>query len=217
MGLFKKKKKDLQTPDDIMGGIGAPGVMQGNPAINQVKDMQSRGLSNNQIMQELQNKGIPSNQIFDALNMAEPTNIAAGPIGAPPSQNMDMPESGMGGINDQMADTGLDMTKERIEEMAEAIIDEKWEELVKSINKIIEWKDKVESNVYKIEQEIKDLKENFNNLHSSIVGKINEYDKNIVDVGTEIKAMEKVFQKVLPTFSENISDLKRVVQDIKKK
>ena len=67
----------------------------------------------------------------------------------------------------------------------------------------------------KIKQEIKDIRENFNQLHSSIIGKINEYDKNIIDVGTEVKAMEKVFEKVLPTFTENVSELKRIVKNSK--
>ena len=74
-----------------------------------------------------------------------------------------------------------------------------------------EWKEKVESQLSKIEQDIKNVKENFNGLQASIVGKINEYDKNIVNVGTEVKAMEKVFEKVLPTFTENVSELKRIV------
>jgi len=42
------------------------------------------------------------------------------------------------------------------------------------------------------------------------IGKISEYDKNITDVGVEIKAMEKVFQKVLPTFTENVNKIDRL-------
>ena len=47
---------------------------------------------------------------------------------------------------------------EDIEEIAEAIIDERWNELVKGINKIIEWKDETEVKLTKIEQEIDDLR-----------------------------------------------------------
>jgi prefoldin subunit 5 len=111
---------------------------------------------------------------------------------------------------------GRDGSKERIEEMAEAIIDEKWEELVKSINKIIEWKEKMDGSINKIQQEITDMKENFDRLHSSVVGKIDEYDKNIVNVGTEVKAMEKVFEKALPAFTENVGELRRIVKSAKK-
>lgn len=101
------------------------------------------------------------------------------------------------------------------EELIEAIIDEKWNELVKDITKIIEWKNSTETRVSAMEQQMKDLEKSFDNLHHSVVGKIGEYDKNILDVGAEIKAMEKVFSKVLPVFTQNVSELTRVTDDIK--
>ena len=52
-------------------------------------------------------------------------------------------------------------------------------------------------------------------LTKSIMGKIQSYDQNIVDVGTEIKAMEKVFQKVLPTLTENVNKLDRMAKGYK--
>jgi transcription termination factor NusB len=109
------------------------------------------------------------------------------------------------------------MDKEKIEEVAEAIIDEKWNELLKDINKMIEWKEKTDSRLIRIEQDITNLKSNFESLQKGIVGKISDYDKNLVEVGTEIKAMEKVFQKVLPTFTENINKLSRLTNNVSKK
>lgn len=102
--------------------------------------------------------------------------------------------------------------KERIEEVAEAIIDEKWNDLLKDITKISEANNKMESRLVKIEQEISNLKQNFESLHRGVLGKISDYDKNLVNVGTEIKAMEKVFQKILPTFTENVNKLSRIAE-----
>ena len=102
-----------------------------------------------------------------------------------------------------------------IEEIAEAIIDEKWEEMMKNINKITEWKDNVDSRLNKLDQELKDVNDSFDKLHKAIIGKIGEYDQNILNVGTEIKAMEKVFQKILPTFTENVNELARITKDAK--
>ncbi len=109
-----------------------------------------------------------------------------------------------------------DAVTEKIEEIAEAIIDEKWNEIVISINKIIDWKDKIEEKMIQFEQKQEDLKKDFENLSKAILGKVNQYDKHLVDVGTEIKAMEKVFQKILPTFTENISELDRLTNELKK-
>ncbi len=103
------------------------------------------------------------------------------------------------------------------EELIEAIIDEKWNELVKDVNKIIEWKNQTETRVTSIEQELRDIKDQFDKLHQALIGKIGEYDKHLLDVGTEIKAMEKVFAKVLPVFTQNVSELTRITDDLKAK
>lgn len=105
---------------------------------------------------------------------------------------------------------------QRIEELAEAIIDEKWNEIVRSINKIIDWKERVESRITKLEQTIVDMRKEFDSLHKGVLGKIGEYDKSLTDVGTEIQAMEKVFKKVLPTLTENVNELSRIKDNLKK-
>jgi len=103
----------------------------------------------------------------------------------------------------------------RVEELVEAVIEEKWVDLVKDVNKITEWKSSVESDISSINQEIEDLKASFNELQKNIVSKIDEYDKNIVKVSTNIKAMENVFQKTIPIFTENINELARTVESLK--
>jgi hypothetical protein len=54
-------------------------------------------------------------------------------------------------------------------------------------------------------------------LHKAIVARIGEYDKSLLDVGTEIKAMEKVFQKVLPDLTGSVQELSKITKDMKKK
>jgi len=101
------------------------------------------------------------------------------------------------------------------EELIEAIIDEKWNDLLRDINKIIDWKNQTENKLVSITQEISDLRTEFDKLHQAIIGKIGDYDKNILDVGAEIQAMEKVFAKVLPLFTEKVSELSRISDDMK--
>jgi hypothetical protein len=106
---------------------------------------------------------------------------------------------------------------QRIEELAEAIIDEKWNEIVRSINKIIDWKERVEARINKLEQRVDDMQKNFDVLHKGVLGKIGDYDQHLQNVGAEIKAMEKVFQKVIPSLTENVSELGRIAKDMKRK
>ncbi|MDO8740080.1 MAG: hypothetical protein Q7J54_00725 [Candidatus Woesearchaeota archaeon] len=188
--------------------------------VDQVLNMRAQGLSNDQTIQALQRDGYASDQIFDAMSQADIKGSveAARPYQMPPlenpmSQEMQMPQQEFMQQPQMQAATDV----ERIEELAEAIIDEKWNELVKNINKVIEWKTKTEARINKSEQAIDDLRNNLNTIHQTIIGKVEEYDKNIQNVGAEVKAMDKVFQKVLPQLTESIGELSRLTDKAKEK
>lgn len=107
--------------------------------------------------------------------------------------------------------------REEIEEIAEAIVEEKWKEKEKELNKIIDWKEGVTTQLAQLKQQITDLKSSFDSLHKGMLGKISEYDENLTNVGTEIKAMEKVFSKVLPSLTDSVNKLGRISGPVKKK
>ena len=104
---------------------------------------------------------------------------------------------------------------DQIDQIAEAIIDEKWKQLKAYIEKIVDWKGKVEARIIAIEQNQKQLGEQIIGLQKSLVDKVQTYDRHITDVGTEIKAMEKVFQKIIPSLTENVNELSNVVHRMK--
>ncbi len=215
-----------------------PGYQSGLP-IDQIKSMRAQGMDNNQIIQALQNDGFSSTDIFDAMNQADrlpagdfsqggipPPPGSGGDMGGtpPPMQEVqsNMPPPGFpspgalgGGVPSPGGTTnfGGDVSTE---ELVEAIIDEKWNELVKDMQKIVEWKNSTNNKILQMEQKFSDMKSEFERLQSAIISKVEDYDKNIINVGAEVKAMEKVFSKVLPVFTENVSELSRITKDIKK-
>ena len=89
--------------------------------------------------------------------------------------------------------------------------------MVKDVSRIAEWKEKVDAKLSSMEQEMADLKASFDKLHNAILEKIGEYDHSITGVGTDIKALENVFKKILPGFMENVGELSRITEDLKKK
>lgn len=190
--------------------------------VDQVKAMRTRGFDNNQIVQALQRNGYSSTQIFDALNQAELVSGAMMDQGAPsfvgspppvppgPSQDSVPEYGGEAGVG------GIDVNSEEVEELVESVIEEKWDELAKDINKVIEWRNDVEARMIKFEQKLESLREEYDKLHQALIGKIGEYDRHILEVGAEIKAMEKVFAKVLPVFTENVNELSRITQVMRK-
>ncbi len=106
---------------------------------------------------------------------------------------------------------------EKIEEIAESIIEEKWTDLSKGVSKIIEWKERTDLKINELDTKIGQLKQSFDELNKNMMNRMSEYDKNIGSVGSDIKAMEKVFQQMLPSFTENVNELSRLTRNIKDK
>lgn len=142
------------------------------------------------------------------------------PMGAPPPmQGMpSAPPPGMNAPSFPQTPVGQaqpESSIEEIEQVVETIIDERWREVTESIKKVLDWKNAMDEKMSKMEDDVKSLKEDFNELYRAIVGKVGEYDKNILKVDTELKALEKVFSQVLPTFTANVNELTRIAEDLK--
>ena len=131
----------------------------------------------------------------------------------PPPQGMNPP--GMPGPNGMPQAGMMPPSSTTNEELIEAIIDEKWNELVKDISKILDWKSVTEAKIARMDQQFADLKNDFDKLHQGVISRVGEYDKHILDVGAEIQSMEKVFAKVLPVFTETVSELGRITNDLR--
>jgi hypothetical protein len=159
-------------------------------------------------------------------NMANPYQQP--PIPPPPSMNMPsnyppmgnmppMPPMNMGGPAMAMPPQPADnIDTQQIEALIEAVIEEKWQDIERNISKVIEWKESTEQVLGSMQQQITDLKSQIDSLQKAIIGKIGDYDKNILEVGAQLGAMEKAFSQVLPTFTENINELNRITSRLKK-
>ncbi|MFT4282793.1 MAG: hypothetical protein ACMXX6_00020 [Candidatus Woesearchaeota archaeon] len=165
--------------------------------IKEIKSMRAQGMDNNQIIQTLQKDGHSSSEIFEAMNQA------------------DLPVKDSSTPKVEITQSSSDNQSSSTEEIVEAIIDEKWNELLKDLNKVIEWKDSTNTKLISLEQKFDSLKEEFDKIHTAVLNKVDAYDKNISLVGAEVKAMERVFSKVLPLFTENVAELSRISKEFK--
>ena len=198
-----KKKEDFSVP-----GFMPPPPSESLPT-DQIIQFRQQGYSDRQIVQYLQGKGFETDRIADAMNQVD--QAMKGPV---PPQQQPAQQAPPQAPQENFAPSS---DVERIEEIAEAIIEEKWKDVLKNIDKVTAWKSQIDSKVASMERDVNNLKASFDKLHTAILGKIGEYDQNIVDLGAEIKAMERVFQKLLPTFTENVSELSRITSKLKKK
>ena len=208
--IFKKKEEIPAAPAPPVAPPGAPvpvppaGPPAGTPT-DYVLSLQRQGLTPNQIIQTLQRQGYSQAQISDAMNQASVKVAVTGgeaPIsGQFPQGPAILPPSG----------------SEHFEEIAESIVNEKWEDFSKELEKESVWKEKTESRVGVLEGQLGEIRKDLDNLHKAIVSKVSDYDKNLLSVGTEIKAMEKVFQQILPSLTENVAELSKITKSMKKK
>ena len=57
----------------------------------------------------------------------------------------------------------------------------------------------------------------FANLQKAVLGKVTEYNENILNINTEMKSLEKVFEKILTPLTHNIKELSKITNKLKTK
>ena len=185
----------------------------------EVLQLRAQGLTDNLIVSELQKKGYSMPAISQAIAQSDSGDDFMGGMGnefpsAPPIQRAS--SGGYPMPPPLPATNNPDNLYERMEEVAESLIDEKWDELIAEVKKIVEWKEKIEEKQSMMNNELDKLKEDFKILHQGVLGKLDDYDQRMQDVGTELKAVGKVFKDVVPDFVDNVKELKGITQGMKR-
>lgn len=200
-------------------------------------DLNKRGLKKGDIIKKLEEKGYRPQQINDAFNQMD---IKSGINGKYPYEDVSHPgmESSVLNLEEeapsptQMEEREIPQQRQNIsapqmpqvtqrdysadtEELIEAVIEEKWQEFMDRLGDMESWKIRTDDDITSIKQEVIRLGKRFDNLQSSIVQKVGEYNQNIMDVNTEIKALEKVFQNIIDPLTNNIKELGRITKDLK--
>jgi hypothetical protein len=202
----------------------------------EVVSLRTQGLTDDMIVQELSSKGFSEPQIISQLSQVNsapmgdmspmpsgmpqaPPGMSQGPSGMPmpPSDQTFASAPSQAPQSNSFGQGTSDSIYSRIEEITEGLIDEKWDELIGEVKKIVAWKEKVEEKTKKLESDISKLTDDFKTLHTAVLGKVEQYDNRIRDVGVELKAVGKVFKDVVPIFTENVKELKHITSGIKQK
>lgn len=203
---------DLRAPSPVQG-MPQPGMQQRQPFMqDQSASPESLGLPPDlpSLDEGMENESsITGPQSPEELSGFGPGSSQGGEA-AVPGENYGAQEQPAGYGSGYGSDVSA-----RVEEISEAIIEEKWQDLMKDFNKAMEWKTGMEQRMAVLEQRFSDLKTAFDNLQKSVVEKVSDYDKSVKDVGSEMKALEQVFQKIIPTMTENVNELSRITKGMK--
>ncbi len=105
---------------------------------------------------------------------------------------------------------------EQIEELAEEIVNEKWQEVKGKISDVIEWKTYAERRINSIDERIKRIETNIDRLQAALLSKVNEYGSGIKNLGAEMTSIETTLGKVLSPLIDNVRELSKITEDLKK-
>ncbi len=106
---------------------------------------------------------------------------------------------------------------DEMEELIESVVEEKWQSLIENFGDIGLWKDKVRTEILSIKQELVRMENRLENIQKAVLGKVKSYDEHMIEVGSEIKALEKVFGKIIDPLTTNIKELDRITNELKKR
>jgi predicted nucleic acid-binding Zn-ribbon protein len=101
---------------------------------------------------------------------------------------------------------------EDIEKITESIISEKWGKLSSELKNMMEWKNELSKQLDSYKKKVEDLDNKLAQTQTAMIGKVDEYNKSIGDVNVEIQAMGKVFEKLIPEFTNNVKELSEIVK-----
>jgi hypothetical protein len=211
------------------------------PPVGEVLNLRQKGFSKDQIASSLERDNYSQNQIVDAITQADIKRSIAGKYPyseqantsqlenmAPSPQFQDMepstqPEQDMDYSEPLFQQQPLmpvsqpGYQEEHVEELVESVVNEKWEDLTNKIGDLAVWKESTKNEMESIKQEILRFEQRLENLQKAVIGKVSDYDKDIKAIGTDIKALEQVLQKILSPLTINVKELSRLAEIIKKK
>jgi hypothetical protein len=110
-----------------------------------------------------------------------------------------------------------ELNSNQVQEIVESIVEEKWEDLISKFGDINLWKESVNNDLESIKQEILRTQERFNNLQNILIGKVTDYNKSVIELNSEMKALEQVMQKIIEPLTNNVKELSKITSDLKKK
>lgn len=164
-------------------------------------------------------QGMQSSMLDDDLPIPAPSPSRQEDFSAPqqvsniPQYIQPQPQQMMLQQQSQYPPAQLD--REIINRVVESIIDERWQEIVSNIGDLSIWKSDLDGELSSIKQEMIRMDQRFNNLQRGVLGKVDEYNQNMVNVNTEMKALEKVFEKIIEPLTSNIKELNKITQELK--
>src|SRR3989344_2242161 len=176
------------------------------PPVGQVMAMIEQGLENEEIVSHLQESGFSNVDIQEALSQAKvkasvegqgsdeeslpppPTRMRASVLSSEPERQEPYAPSQQPVVQPSSPEMWRG-GEEKIEEVAESIIGEKWRRMAEDMGEMSSWKELMKREIVSVKQEVLRVEERFESLQKAILGRLKEYDSSVGEVSTDVKAV----------------------------
>ncbi len=234
-GINKKKEENKPTSDvPVQAVISMKDRGMTNEQI--IEQLKSQGYSLQAIRDSLTQAEVKKNAISQAPIPPEPPKPPANEMPELPPlpgannqpQPIKEPEQEEAITSPVRSGPGLNTTQsmnikpsvkdvkiDEIERILEEIVDERWKDVTKKVNDIENSRIKDETRINELSKRISEVTSRVDEMSSVVMSKVEEYKKTMSDVDIEIKALEKVMQKLVPSMAEQVKELKDVVSGLK--
>lgn len=193
-------------------------------AVEKVIEMKQSGIPTEDIVKDLRAQGFSYKETEDALNQSElkssselqPSIMEEAIAEAPPE--MEVQEAPVETrVPQQFVPSAPARTEmENVEILIENIIEEKWKRAMETYGDILSWKEKVRSEIIAVKQELLRLRSKLENTEQAVLGRVTKYDKDIVEMGSDVKALELVLKNILKPLTSSVKDLQSITKKLKK-
>ncbi len=204
------------------------------PPTEKVKEMRNADLSDDDIIKALktdfsnqevndafnQESQDSDNNILDQLDQFEPAVEKEDNDEESLLEEAPAPESSEPGFNRYSHanySAAPELNSNQVQEVVEAVVEEKWEDFISKIGDINLWKENINNDIESIKQEVLRVQERFSNLQNILIGKVTDYNKNVTELNAEMKALEQVMHKIIEPLSSNVKELGKITSELKKK
>ena len=200
--------------------------------ISDVLGMLKNGYSNEEISRVLEQKGYNLQQISDAINQGSIKQGVEGPMPdmQPSAMDQDIPlppQEQPAPVQPQAPAVPQQQyyqmppqqgpSYEEMQAVVEQIVEEKWRDLMRNVGDISVFKARVGDDLEATKQEVLRTQKRLEDLQVAVLGKVREYNQNVIDINNEMKALEQVFGKIIEPLTANVKELARVTEELKKK
>ena len=180
--------------------------------LDNILEMQSQGLSDEEISENLRQQGFSPKEVHDAFSQLKireavsqeyadeaPQPGAEAPYGGA-SQDYSYPQ--------QQYSTGV--SSDTVAELVDQAVSEKMAALNKSISSLASLKSSFESQLKEMDARIKKIEENMESLQRAVIGRIGDYGKDVKNIHTEMSAMQETFGKLLNPLTDQIRKMEKI-------